>query len=171
MAMLVNHASMTGFVFSDYSTSGRGGHGAGRLGRQGSCPARDIAEGFENFPETLLRLFSGAYTGKLVLKWAATDRAAAALLAAVSLPLMFTGAAAARRPVATSAATPPQPYCHCRATAPTPPRPHHPYVDGISDQSLPAGTAASRELLRAVVLRVWCTAAHQAGRGMWRSGM
>jgi NADPH-dependent curcumin reductase len=28
----------------------------------------DIAEGFENFPATLLRLFSGENTGKLVLK-------------------------------------------------------------------------------------------------------
>jgi NADPH-dependent curcumin reductase CurA len=28
----------------------------------------DIAEGLENFPDTLLRLFSGENTGKLVLK-------------------------------------------------------------------------------------------------------
>ena len=30
----------------------------------------DIAEGLENFPDTLLRLFAGENTGKLVLKLA-----------------------------------------------------------------------------------------------------
>jgi NADPH-dependent curcumin reductase CurA len=30
----------------------------------------DVAEGLETFPETLLRLFSGENTGKLVLKLA-----------------------------------------------------------------------------------------------------
>jgi NADPH-dependent curcumin reductase CurA len=70
MALLVNHASMTGFVFSDYLD--RLGEAATALGgwvAKGELSSReDIAEGFENFPETLLRLFSGANTGKLVLK-------------------------------------------------------------------------------------------------------
>jgi NADPH-dependent curcumin reductase CurA len=70
MALLVNHASMTGFVFSDYLD--RVPEAAGELGgwvAKGELSSReDIAEGFENFPDTLLRLFSGANTGKLVLK-------------------------------------------------------------------------------------------------------
>jgi hypothetical protein len=70
MALLVNHASMTGFVVSDYLD--RVGEAATALGgwvASGELSSReDIAEGFENFPDTLLRLFSGANTGKLVLK-------------------------------------------------------------------------------------------------------
>jgi NADPH-dependent curcumin reductase CurA len=73
MALLVNHATMTGFVFSDYldrlpeaATALGGWVAAGELSSR-----EDIAEGFENFPDTLLRLFSGANTGKLVLKVAA----------------------------------------------------------------------------------------------------
>jgi NADPH-dependent curcumin reductase CurA len=70
MALLVNHASMTGFVFSDYLD--RLPEAATALGgwvAKGELSSReDIAEGFENFPDTLLRLFSGANTGKLVLK-------------------------------------------------------------------------------------------------------
>jgi NADPH-dependent curcumin reductase CurA len=73
MALLVNHASMTGFVFSDYLA--RIPEAAKELGgwvAAGELSSReDIAEGFENFPDTLLRLFSGANTGKLVLKVAA----------------------------------------------------------------------------------------------------
>ena len=47
--------------------------GGARRWRAGSRPGKlvsreDIAEGLENFPETLLRLFSGENTGKLVLK-------------------------------------------------------------------------------------------------------
>jgi NADPH-dependent curcumin reductase CurA len=57
-------------VFSDYLD--RLGEAATALGgwvAKGELSSReDIAEGFENFPETLLRLFSGANTGKLVLK-------------------------------------------------------------------------------------------------------
>ena len=73
MALLVNHASMTGFVFSDYLA--RIPEAAKELGgwvAAGELSSReDIAEGFQNFPDTLLRLFSGANTGKLVLKVAA----------------------------------------------------------------------------------------------------
>jgi NADPH-dependent curcumin reductase len=73
MSLLINHASMTGFVFSDYldripeAVTALGGWVA-----SGELSSReDIAEGFENFPDTLLRLFRGENTGKLVLKVAA----------------------------------------------------------------------------------------------------
>jgi NADPH-dependent curcumin reductase CurA len=70
LSLLVNHASMTGFVVSDYGA--RYGEGAAEMGgwlAAGKLKTReDVAEGLENFPETLLRLFSGENTGKLVLK-------------------------------------------------------------------------------------------------------
>ena len=70
LSLLVNHASMTGFVVSDYgaryaegATEMAGWLAAGKL-----VSREDVAEGFENFPDTLLRLFRGENTGKLVLK-------------------------------------------------------------------------------------------------------
>ncbi|HEV2944295.1 MAG TPA: NADP-dependent oxidoreductase [Solirubrobacteraceae bacterium] len=71
MSLLVNHASMTGFVFSDYLD--RLPEAAQALGgwvASGELSSReDIAEGgIEKFPDTLLRLFSGENTGKLVLE-------------------------------------------------------------------------------------------------------
>jgi NADPH-dependent curcumin reductase CurA len=71
MSLLVNHASMTGFVFSDYLD--RLPEAAQALGgwvASGEMSSReDIAEGgIEKFPDTLLRLFSGENTGKLVLE-------------------------------------------------------------------------------------------------------
>ena len=73
LALLVNHASMTGFVFSDYldripeaATALGGWLAAGEL-----VSREDIAEGLESFPDTLLRLFAGENTGKLVLRVAA----------------------------------------------------------------------------------------------------
>src|SRR5271156_1623273 len=73
LSLLINHASMTGFVFSDYldripeALTALGGWVA-----SGDLSTRDdIAEGFEIFPDTLLRLFRGENTGKLVLKVAA----------------------------------------------------------------------------------------------------
>ena len=70
MSLLVNHASMTGFVMSDYLD--RYGEAvsemAGWLAAGKLISREDIAEGLENFPETLLRLFSGENNGKLVLK-------------------------------------------------------------------------------------------------------
>jgi len=73
LSLLINHASMTGFVFSDYLdripealTALGGWVASGELSTR-----EDIAEGFENFPDTLLRLFRGENTGKLVLKVAA----------------------------------------------------------------------------------------------------
>jgi NADPH-dependent curcumin reductase len=73
LSLLVNHASMTGFVVSDYGD--RYAEGAREMGEwlaAGKLKTReDIAEGLETFPDTLLRLFKGENTGKLVLKLAA----------------------------------------------------------------------------------------------------
>jgi NADPH-dependent curcumin reductase CurA len=70
LSLLVNSASMTGFVVSDYGR--RYLEGAKELGEwlaAGKISSHeDIAEGFQNFPDTLLRLFKGENTGKLVLK-------------------------------------------------------------------------------------------------------
>jgi NADPH-dependent curcumin reductase CurA len=70
LSLLVNHASMTGFVMSDYLD--RYGEAvqemAGWLAAGKLVSREDIAEGLENFPDTLLRLFKGENTGKLVLK-------------------------------------------------------------------------------------------------------
>jgi NADPH-dependent curcumin reductase CurA len=72
LSLLVNHASMTGFVVSDYGD--RYAEGAAEMAgwlSSGRLKTReDVAEGLEGFPDTLLRLFSGANTGKLVLKLA-----------------------------------------------------------------------------------------------------
>ncbi len=70
MSLLVNHATMTGFVVSDYGA--RFAEGAAELGgwfAAGKIISReDVVEGLETFPETLLRLFSGENNGKLVLQ-------------------------------------------------------------------------------------------------------
>jgi len=70
MALLVQNASMTGFTMGDYIdrymeavTEMGGWLASGRL-----ISREDIAEGLESFPDTLLRLFRGENTGKLVLK-------------------------------------------------------------------------------------------------------
>ena len=70
LALLVRHASMTGFVISDYGDRYAEGarEMAGWLAAGKLKPCEDVAEGLECFPETLLRLFSGENTGKLVLK-------------------------------------------------------------------------------------------------------
>jgi NADPH-dependent curcumin reductase CurA len=72
MSLLVNHASMTGFVVSDYGDRYAEGlqEMAGWFAAAKLRSREDVAEGLENFPETLLRLFSGQNTGKLVLKLA-----------------------------------------------------------------------------------------------------
>jgi NADPH-dependent curcumin reductase CurA len=71
MSLLVNHASMTGFVVSDYGDRYLDGvrEMTGWL-TDGKLVAReDVAKGgIERFPETLLRLFEGKNTGKLVLR-------------------------------------------------------------------------------------------------------
>jgi NADPH-dependent curcumin reductase CurA len=70
MSLLVNHASMTGFVVSDYGD--RYADGAREMAEwltAGKLKTReDIAEGLDSFPDTLLRLFRGENTGKLVLE-------------------------------------------------------------------------------------------------------
>jgi NADPH-dependent curcumin reductase CurA len=70
LSLLVNHASMTGFVVSDYGKSyGEGAREMAGWLRDGKLVSReDVVEGFENFPATLLRLFNGENTGKQVLK-------------------------------------------------------------------------------------------------------
>jgi NADPH-dependent curcumin reductase CurA len=70
MSLLVNHASMTGFVVSDYGARyAEGGRQMGEWLAAGKITSReDVARGgIEAFPETLLKLFSGENDGKLVL--------------------------------------------------------------------------------------------------------
>ncbi len=70
MSLLVHHATMTGFVVSDYAD--RIGEAIPELAgwlQSGLLTSReDIVDDLENFPEALLMLFSGANMGKLVLK-------------------------------------------------------------------------------------------------------
>jgi NADPH-dependent curcumin reductase CurA len=70
MSLLVNRASMTGFVVFDYAA--RYAEAAREMASwmaQGRLKSREhIVTGLEKFPETLLMLFSGANTGKLVLQ-------------------------------------------------------------------------------------------------------
>ena len=75
MSLLVNHASMTGFVVTEYF--GRYAEAAAEMAgwiAEGKVKAReDVVEGIETFPETLLKLYSGANHGKLVLKVSGED--------------------------------------------------------------------------------------------------
>ena len=75
LSLLVNHASMTGFVVSDYLDRWAEGakEMAGWLAAGELKTREDIVEGFETFPDALLRLFKGENTGKLVLALAETD--------------------------------------------------------------------------------------------------
>jgi NADPH-dependent curcumin reductase CurA len=71
MSLLVNHASMTGFVILDYFD--RLAEGAKEMGAwfaEGKLKSvEDIATGgIERFPDTLLRLFRGENLGKLCLE-------------------------------------------------------------------------------------------------------
>ncbi len=70
MSLLVNRASMTGMLVSDYA--GRYGEASREMAgwlTEGKLTSReDIVEGLDTFPDTLLKLFSGENTGKLVLK-------------------------------------------------------------------------------------------------------
>jgi NADPH-dependent curcumin reductase len=70
LSLLVNHASMTGFVVSDYLDRYAQGavEMAGWLAAGKLISREDVAEGLESFPDTLLRLFRGENTGKLVLR-------------------------------------------------------------------------------------------------------
>jgi NADPH-dependent curcumin reductase CurA len=69
LSLLVHHASMTGFVISDYPD--RYPEAARELAgwlASGQLTSREhVVNGLETFPETLLKLFSGENNGKLVL--------------------------------------------------------------------------------------------------------
>jgi NADPH-dependent curcumin reductase CurA len=70
LSLLVNRASMTGMVVFDYANRY---HEAARemAGwiKEGKLKSREhIVEGLETFPDTLLKLYKGENTGKLVLK-------------------------------------------------------------------------------------------------------
>ncbi len=70
MSLLVNRARMQGFVVVDYM--GRAPEAMREMAgwiADGRLVAReDVVEGFERFPEALLKLFAGENVGKLVLK-------------------------------------------------------------------------------------------------------
>ncbi len=70
MSLLVNHASMTGFLVADYFSRYPEGaeEMAAWLGEGKLISREDVVEGLESFPQTLLKLFSGENNGKLVLK-------------------------------------------------------------------------------------------------------
>jgi NADPH-dependent curcumin reductase len=70
MSLLVNRARMQGFVVVDYM--GRAAEGMREMAgwiADGRVVAReDVVEGFERFPDALVKLFAGENVGKLVLK-------------------------------------------------------------------------------------------------------
>jgi NADPH-dependent curcumin reductase CurA len=69
MSLVVNHASMTGFLVFHYGS--RYAEGARQLGEwvaAGKLKSReDVVSGIENFPDAFLKLFEGTNDGKLVL--------------------------------------------------------------------------------------------------------
>ncbi len=70
LSLLVNSARMEGFVVFNYAARyAEGVRDLATWRAQGKLKSKeDIVEGFENFPETLLRLFSGENMGKLMIK-------------------------------------------------------------------------------------------------------
>lgn len=70
MSLLVNRARMEGFVVFDYADRYMDAamEMAGWMAEGKLKTREDIVEGFETFPETLLKLFTGENIGKLVLK-------------------------------------------------------------------------------------------------------
>ncbi|HET7873657.1 MAG TPA: NADP-dependent oxidoreductase, partial [Terriglobales bacterium] len=70
MSLLVNAARMEGFVVFNYAS--RYGEAAREMAgwmAAGKLKAKvDLVEGFQTFPETLLKLFRGENTGKLLIK-------------------------------------------------------------------------------------------------------
>ena len=73
LSLLVNRARMEGIVVFDYADRYplAVAEMAGYL-KDGRMKSReDVVEGLDNFPDTLLKLFSGENFGKLVLKVAA----------------------------------------------------------------------------------------------------
>jgi NADPH-dependent curcumin reductase CurA len=72
MSLLVNRASMTGFLVGDYAARNEEATAAlaGWLS-DGSIKSReDIVKGLDAFPDAFSRLFTGANVGKLVLQLA-----------------------------------------------------------------------------------------------------
>ena len=77
MSLLVNRASMTGFVVFDYADryAEAAAEMAGWMQEGRLKSLEDIATGgVETFPETLLRLFRGENLGKLVLEVSGSGR-------------------------------------------------------------------------------------------------
>jgi NADPH-dependent curcumin reductase len=74
LSLLVNRASMTGMVVTDYwSRMGESRNAIGQWIQEGKLKTREhIVEGFDTFPETLLILFDGQNKGKLIIR-VATD--------------------------------------------------------------------------------------------------
>lgn len=70
LSLLVNRASMTGFLVSDYASRfAETAHEMVGWIASGELKSReDIVEGLDKFPETLLKLFTGENFGKLILK-------------------------------------------------------------------------------------------------------
>jgi len=70
MSLLVNRASMTGMVVFDYANryAEAAREMAGWMATGQLKSREDVVVGLETFPETLLKLFRGENTGKLVLK-------------------------------------------------------------------------------------------------------
>jgi NADPH-dependent curcumin reductase CurA len=70
LSLLVNNARMEGFVVFNYATRyGEGLHDLAGWLKSGQLKSReDIVDGIETFPETLLKLFTGANFGKLMIK-------------------------------------------------------------------------------------------------------
>ena len=70
LSLLVNRASMTGMVVFDYTN--RYALAAREMAgwmAEGKLKSReDIVDGFEDFPETLLKLFKGENVGKLLIR-------------------------------------------------------------------------------------------------------
>jgi hypothetical protein len=69
MSLLVNHASMTGFLVFQYASKyAEGARQMGEWVATGKLKAReDVESGIERFPEVFRMLFEGANDGKLVL--------------------------------------------------------------------------------------------------------
>jgi NADPH-dependent curcumin reductase CurA len=70
LSLLINSARMEGFIVFDFAS--RYAEGVRELATwraQGKLKSReDVVEGFQTFPETLLKLFSGENFGKLMIK-------------------------------------------------------------------------------------------------------
>jgi len=70
LSLLVNRARMEGFViFDDASRFREAAREMGGWLAEGKLKSReDVVDGLDTFPESLLMLFRGENTGKLVLK-------------------------------------------------------------------------------------------------------